>query len=130
MLTEEAHQRELLIVQKNSKELVSEFVDEFEWILTEDAFANNWYIDVIPFITINKAVFFTEHMGKLLKPNGKLVGVWFDIPLTGGLENRSFGRDKNLYLSYLELLFETITFERCYNSIPPRMGNELFGIFR
>lgn len=72
---------------------------------------------------------YAKHMVKLLKPNGKLVGVWFDIPLTGDLKKRPFGGDKELYLSYLDPFFETITYERCYNSIPPRMGNELFGIF-
>ena len=73
---------------------------------------------------------YARHMASLLKPNRRLVGVWFDIPLTGGLDNRPFGGDKELYLSYLEPYFETITFEPCYNSIPPRKGNELFGIFR
>jgi len=72
---------------------------------------------------------YAEHMGKLLKPSGKLVGVWFDIPLTGDMEKRPFGGDKNLYLNYLEPYFKTKTFEQCYNSIPPRMGNEFFGIF-
>lgn len=73
---------------------------------------------------------YAKHMASLLKSNGKLVGVWFDIPLTGDMEKRPFGGDKYLYLSYLEPYFETITFERCHNSIPPRMGNELFGIFK
>lgn len=72
---------------------------------------------------------YANYMASVLKPNGKLIGVWFDIPLTSDLEKRPFGGDKNLYLSYLEPVFKTITFEQCYNSIPPRMGNELFGIF-
>ena len=72
---------------------------------------------------------YAKQMEKLLKPNGKLVGVWFDIPLTGDLEKRPFGGDRELYLKYLSPFFRTITFERCYNSIPPRKGNELFGIF-
>ncbi len=72
---------------------------------------------------------YAKHMAALLKPTGKLVGVWFDIPLTGNMEKRPFGGDKKLYLKYLSPFLETITFERCYNSIPPRMGTELFGIF-
>jgi len=72
---------------------------------------------------------YSKHIAKLLKPNGKLVGVWFDIPLTGDMEKRPFGGNKTLYLKYLESFLETETFERCYNSIPARMGNELFGIF-
>lgn len=73
---------------------------------------------------------YVSQINKLLKPNGKLVGVWFDIPLTGDLEKRPFGGDKELYLNYLSPYFETITFEPCNNSISPRMGNELFGVFK
>lgn len=73
---------------------------------------------------------YAKQMAALLKPNGKLAGLWFDIPLTGDLDKRPFGGDKQLYLNYLEPFFETITFEPCHNSIVPRMGNELFGIFR
>ncbi|WP_271784681.1 methyltransferase domain-containing protein [Aquimarina algiphila] len=69
-------------------------------------------------------------MSNLLNPDGKLVGLWFDIPLTDDMEKRPFGGDKKEYLSYLETHFETIIFEKCYNSIPERQGNELFGIFR
>lgn len=72
---------------------------------------------------------YTKHMVSLLKPKGKLAGVWFDIPLTGDMEKRPFGGNKELYLSYLNPHLEMKTFERCYNSIPPRQGNELFGIF-
>lgn len=72
---------------------------------------------------------YAKHMAKLLRPNGKLVGVWFDIPLTDDLEKRPFGGDKTLYLSYLNPFFNTVLFERCHNSIPPRKGSELFGIF-
>ncbi len=73
---------------------------------------------------------YAKQMASLLKPSGKLVGVWFDIPLTEDLEKRPFGGNKELYLNYLEPFFKTITFERCYNSIPPRMSKELFGIFK
>lgn len=73
---------------------------------------------------------YAKHMASLLKPSGKLVGLWFDFPLTGDMEKRPFGGDKKLYLTYLNPYFETITFERCYNSIKPREGKELFGIFK
>ncbi|MDB4292210.1 TPMT family class I SAM-dependent methyltransferase [Maribacter sp.] len=72
---------------------------------------------------------YAKQMATLLKPQGKLVGVWFDIPLTGNMEKRPFGGDKKMYLNYLTPHFKTVSFERSYNSIPPRMGNELFGIF-
>ena len=75
---------------------------------------------------------YVKQMASLLKPKGKgkLVGVWFNIPLSGDMEKHPFGGNKDLFLSYLEQSLETITFKKCYNSIPPRMGNELFGIFR
>ena len=72
---------------------------------------------------------YAKHMASLLKPTGKLVGVWFNFPLTGDMGNRPFGGDKLLYQTYLNPYFTTISFEICYNSILPRMGNELFGIF-
>jgi methyl halide transferase len=69
-------------------------------------------------------------MAKLLKPQGKLVGVWFDIPLIkGNTEKRPFGGTKDEYLTYLSPYFQVRTFEKCYNSIKPRSGQELFGVF-
>jgi methyl halide transferase len=70
-----------------------------------------------------------KKMAELLKPKGKLVGLWFDIPLTGDMVKRPFGGSKEEYLGYLEPHFEVKTFEKCNNSIPPRAGTELFGIF-
>lgn len=72
---------------------------------------------------------YAQKMHGLLKPSGKLVGLWFDIPLTGDLEKRPFGGDKQEYLSYLSPYFKVHTFSKCYNSIAPRAGTELFGIF-
>ncbi|WP_350285405.1 SAM-dependent methyltransferase [uncultured Croceitalea sp.] len=72
---------------------------------------------------------YAEHMASLLKPTGKLVGVWFDIALTDSMEKRPFGGDKNLYLKYLNKYLNVVSFEGCYNSIPERQGNELFGVF-
>jgi len=69
------------------------------------------------------------HMSELLDDKGKLAGLWFDIPLTGDMIKRPFGGDKSEYLSYLTQHFDVKTFERCYNSIQPRQGYELFGIF-
>ena len=72
---------------------------------------------------------YVKQMANLLNPEGKLVGLWFDFPLTGDMEKRPFGGNKDLYLSYLNTHFKTKTFEKSYNSIPERQGNELFGIF-
>ncbi|WP_276167245.1 methyltransferase domain-containing protein [Zobellia alginiliquefaciens] len=73
---------------------------------------------------------YTKKMDSILKPEGKLVGVWFNIPLTDDMEKRPFGGNREIYLKHLSPFFKTITFESCYNSIPPRKGNELFGIFQ
>jgi methyl halide transferase len=73
---------------------------------------------------------YAKTMASLLKPNGKLVGVWFDIPLIPNeFTKRPFGGDKELYLSYLSPYFNVKLFEKCYNSIAPRAGQELFGVF-
>jgi len=109
-----------------------------EQLLFEDFFKHKTQYDLIfeqtffcSFVPIDEnRNAYAKQMAKLLKPNGKLVGVWFDIPLTSDMEKRPFGGDKELYLNYLNSFFKTITFEKCYNSIPPRMGNELFGIFK
>lgn len=69
-------------------------------------------------------------MHELLKQNGKMVGLWFNFPLTGDIEKRPFGGSKEEYLGYFEPYFNIKTFENCYNSIPPRMGNELFGVLQ
>ncbi len=77
---------------------------------------------------VNRSAY-AKQMALLLKPSGKLVGLWFDIPLTADMEKRPFGGDKELYLRYLNTHFKSIVFQRCTNSIPPRMDKELFGIF-
>lgn len=78
----------------------------------------------------NNRILYAKTMSQLLSPIGKLVGVWFDIPLTEDLVKRPFGGTKEEYLSYLLPYFEPVVFEKCYNSIEPRKGNELFGIFQ
>lgn len=71
---------------------------------------------------------YARKMNGLLNPGGKLVGLWFDFPLNPE-GNRPFGGTRAEYLSYLEPYFKVDTFEPSYNSIKPRMGKELFGIF-
>lgn len=77
---------------------------------------------------MNRVKYATK-MASLLAPAGKLVGLWFDIPLTGDLVKRPFGGTKKEYSSYLRPYFEVHTFEKAYNSIKPRQNMELFGIF-
>lgn len=73
---------------------------------------------------------YAQQVYELLKPGGKLVGVWFSFPLTGDMEKRPFGGSREEYLTYFASLFAVQIFEECYNSIEPRQGNELFGILK
>lgn len=106
-------------------------------LVQEDFFAHTETYDLIleqtffcSFVPTDENRFtYARQMARLLKPKGKLVGVWFDFPLTDDMEKRPFGGDKKLYLGYLSKYLDVVTFERCHNSIPPRQGKELFGIF-
>ncbi|MEO0571017.1 MAG: methyltransferase domain-containing protein [Bacteroidota bacterium] len=66
---------------------------------------------------------YVQKMHELLKPTGKLVGVLFDFPLDLG---PPFGGTKEEYVTHFEPFFQLPILERCYNSIPPRQGSELF----
>ena len=72
---------------------------------------------------------YATKMASLLAPEGKLVGLWFDFPLTEDIEKRPFGGSLKEYKNYLKPLFNILVFEKSYNSIPQRHDKELFGIF-
>jgi len=74
-------------------------------------------------------ILYGQKMATLLESGGKLAGLWFTHPLTKD-SKRPFGGSKEEYLSYLTPYFEVTLFENSYNSITPRIGNELFGIFK
>jgi methyl halide transferase len=67
---------------------------------------------------------YSKKMDELLNPGGNLVGVFFDrdFPFQGP----PFGGHKDEYLKYFQDQFDIKLFERCYNSIPEREGQELF----
>lgn len=67
---------------------------------------------------------YAKKMHELLKPGGKLVGVLFDRIF--GSNGPPFGGSAKEYRTYFEPYFELEKFEPCYNSIPPRMGFEIF----
>lgn len=69
---------------------------------------------------------YAQHMHQLLKPGGKLVGVLFDDPLFP--EHPPFGGNAEEYRRIFHPVFPLASFERCYNSIPPRAGRELWMI--
>ena len=121
---------------KNFKKRNPDFPDK--QLIHDDFFIHNGQYDLIieqtffcsfpPLVDTRNA--YVKQMHQLLKSEGKLVGLWFDIPLKGDLEKRPFGGTKEEYLNYLSPFFKTQIFEPCYNSIESRMGNELFGIFK
>ena len=106
-------------------------------LLQEDFFTHQGAYDLIleqtffcSFVPTAKNRFaYAKQISALLQVKGKLVGLWFAIPLTGDMEKRPFGGNKELYLNYLSKYLKLLSFEPCYNSIPPRQGKELFGIF-
>lgn len=63
---------------------------------------------------------------QLLKPEGKLVGVYFTDPLNA--QTPPFGAPKDEYVQLFSDKFKILTMEPCYNSIKPRAGRELFMI--
>lgn len=67
---------------------------------------------------------YAKQIHRLLKPNGKLIGLLFNIELYH--DHPPFGGSKELYKPIFEPYFEFKVFEEAYNSIAPRKGNELF----
>ncbi|MEM6719524.1 MAG: methyltransferase [Bacteroidota bacterium] len=108
-----------------------------EQLLCEDFFEHQGSYDLIleqtffcsfpPFPETRQQ--YAKQMADLLKPNGKLAGLWFDFPLTDDVTNPPFGGSKEEYVPYFEPYFTVKTLEKAYNSIAPRAGRELFGIF-
>ncbi|WP_115462362.1 class I SAM-dependent methyltransferase [Winogradskyella aurantiaca] len=70
---------------------------------------------------------YRDHVYRLLKPGGKLVGLLFDFPLSSS--GPPFGGDSKSYTTLFIPKFKVKTLERAYNSEPSRAGKELFFIF-
>ncbi len=64
----------------------------------------------------------------LLNPNGKYVGLFFNHEFK--LDKPPYGAMKETYLELIKDKFTVKTFEIAYNSIKPRVGRELFFIFK
>ncbi|MEL6591199.1 MAG: SAM-dependent methyltransferase [Bacteroidota bacterium] len=71
---------------------------------------------------------YARKVASLLKAGGKVVGVWFDFPLSES--GPPFGGSREEYLPYFTTYFEVQQLERAHNSHPARQGIELFGIMR
>ena len=99
-------------------------------LINEDFFDHHERYDMIVeqtfFCAIDKHLrpLYAKQASDLLKGNGNLMGLLFDeLPETG---NPPFGGTKEEYQQYFEPHFDIEKMERCYNSIEPRAGRELF----
>ncbi|WP_179019197.1 methyltransferase domain-containing protein [Winogradskyella forsetii] len=70
---------------------------------------------------------YVEQMHQLLKPKGKLVGLFFNFELTE--DGPPFGGSRAEYQSRFESKFHIKVLEPSINSIKQRQGKELFFIF-
>ncbi len=70
---------------------------------------------------------YVQKMKAILKPGGKIVGLFFDFPLTE--VGPPFGGSKTEYEYLFKPSFQIKVLERAYNSIQPRKDKELFFIF-
>ena len=70
---------------------------------------------------------YIDHMRRLLKPGGKLVGLLFDFQLSS--DGPPFGGSEDAYTIDFKKRFHMKTIAPCYNSVKPRRGRELFIIF-
>jgi methyl halide transferase len=115
---------------ENLKTRVPEFPDE--QLVEDDFFNHEGQYDLI----IEQTFFcalpvdlrknYVTKMHSLLNSSGKIMGLLFDFPLTE--KGPPFGGEKTEYYSLFSELFVINKLERCYNSIAPRAGNELFFI--
>lgn len=75
-------------------------------------------------LDINLRTHYVNKMSELLNDNGKLVGVLFDDKFDN--EGPPYGANFEEYKKLFKERFVLKTFEKCYNSIPPRSSNEFF----
>lgn len=101
-----------------------------EHLLREDFFALEGSFDLIVeqtfFCALDPASRgdYARQMARLLREGGALVGLLFDMPLND--DKPPYGGNKEDYIPYFRPYFIFRKFEKAYNSIPPRAGNELF----
>lgn len=96
----------------------------FDFSDTFDLIFEQTFFSALPVYFRQKYV---EKVFDLLKNKGKLVGVLFDIDF--GNPFPPFGGNATEYKILFEKKFKIKKMEKAYNSIKPRMNNELFVIF-
>jgi methyl halide transferase len=115
----------------NLKKRVPDFPEENLW--QSDFFSIQSSFDLIVeqtfFCALNPDLRknYVQQMHKLLNKGGKLVGLFFNVPLN--TEHPPFGGCKEEYEEIFAPYFEIKILETAYNSIEPRSGNELFAVF-
>lgn len=98
-------------------------------ILQEDFFKHEGSYDLIIEQTLFCAIdlelrdAYVDQVYRLLKPGGQLVGLLFDCEFNQG---PPYGGTKEEYESRFSTKFPDRKIEKCYNSIAPREGRELF----
>lgn len=98
-------------------------------IFNEDFFQHQGKYDLIIEQTLFCAINpldrekYVQKIDELLNPYGKLVGVLFDFPLDDG---PPFGGTKTQYQELFAKKFNSVSIEKCYNSIKPRENREFF----
>lgn len=104
-----------------------------KWLCVQDFFDHTETYDLIIeqtfFCALNPDLrsAYAKKMRDLLKPEGKLVGLLFDRDFDH--DGPPFGGNQNEYRTFFAPYFNLKILERCYNSIKPRQGSELFFIF-
>jgi SAM-dependent methyltransferase len=113
---------------RNLKERIPEFPEEqllhLNFFDLEDDY--DLVVEQTFFCAINpeERTSYIEQIRKLLKPNGKLVGLLFNVPLNK--DRPPFGGSQDEYKELFASQFEIDIMETAFNSIAPRAGNELF----
>lgn len=116
------------IAISNFKKRNPKFNDSY--LLNTDFFKHNDTYDLIIeqtfFCALNPSLRneYAKKMHSLLNKNGKLVGLMFNTELND--DKPPFGGCKKEYTEYFEPFFNIKIMTKCYNSIEPREGKELF----
>ena len=88
---------------------------QFDWILEQTFFCA---------INPSRRDEYVAHMARLLKPQGKLVGLLFNMDF--GRQEPPFGGSEEEYQQRFQSHFDIEIMAPSYNSHPARQGSELF----
>lgn len=79
-------------------------------------------------LPVSKRNAYAHKTSELLSPGGILAGLLFDFELKE--DGPPYGGSREEYLTYFRPYYHIEILEKAYNSIKPRLGNELFFKFR